>query len=611
MATNNRKNNILVICPDLYTAAAFQEACKYISNYNTIYCEKETKEIKEIKSDTSKPYIYIVIDYKIYSIKNKPRDELDYLYIYYNGLCFEEKLNDLAGMEKEHTELEFKKIWTTINAEGNLEKAIKKIKFNNCIRKEKSSHSLFSYPDEIIENPHKEILLLKIKNDELENNLKKEKNNNDLLKLINKQRIKQIDILTSDETYKSITCIKNKIKNPRKWIKLALELSKIFSEKKHGLTSSNPLAKKRIFLQASQIQDIHKSEEFIKSNGSGSDLNALNLIKANSHLNSKEDWLKYTNRYIEHFNIKPLLLSTGNDSILGRVAATPPHTVFEGPRISVIMPAYNSAKTLRYAAESILNQSWRNLELIIINDCSTDSTLCIAKEIANKDSRVIVLNNQINVGPYVSKNRGVDISTGEYITGHDADDWAFPHRLEMQCTAMQQDNAKASACAMLRIEETGKYVRFSAISHVSADGALRLAYISTMFCSSFFQKEIGYWDSVRYAADSEIIGRTTLLLGESGFLKLWIPGMLCLESTGSLTNHPETGISSKSGLSATRSAYRDSWSDWHQALEYTNTPCLIDFPQNKRQFDAPVEMCVSDEAINQLLKLDSARNSNT
>jgi succinoglycan biosynthesis protein ExoO len=100
------------------------------------------------------------------------------------------------------------------------------------------------------------------------------------------------------------------------------------------------------------------------------------------------------------------------------------------PRVSVIIPAYNAAAHLRRAVDSALAQTMPDLEIIIVDDASTDATLEIAGRIADQDSRVQVLHNERNSGPSVSRNRAIAAARGEWIAILDADDSWFPERLE-------------------------------------------------------------------------------------------------------------------------------------------------------------------------------------
>lgn len=102
------------------------------------------------------------------------------------------------------------------------------------------------------------------------------------------------------------------------------------------------------------------------------------------------------------------------------------------PLVSVIMPAYNSENYIKSAIDSVLAQTYGNFELILINDCSTDSTLDIMNEYAKKDARITVVSNKVNSGVSFSRNRTIMMSEGEYVAFIDSDDIWAPEKLEKQ-----------------------------------------------------------------------------------------------------------------------------------------------------------------------------------
>lgn len=106
------------------------------------------------------------------------------------------------------------------------------------------------------------------------------------------------------------------------------------------------------------------------------------------------------------------------------------------PLVSVVMPAYNAEKFIDQAILSILDQTYKNFEFIIIDDGSKDSTLEVIKKY--KDSRIVLLRNQNNVGVIRSLNKGIARARGKYIVRMDADDWSYPERIEKQITLMQK-----------------------------------------------------------------------------------------------------------------------------------------------------------------------------
>lgn len=109
------------------------------------------------------------------------------------------------------------------------------------------------------------------------------------------------------------------------------------------------------------------------------------------------------------------------------------------PKISVIMSVFNCEKFIQQAIESVLNQSFKNFELIIIDDKSTDNTLQIIERFKKHDSRIVLIKNKINLGPAKSRNIGILTSKGEYIAILDADDISLKNRFEKQYTFLEQN----------------------------------------------------------------------------------------------------------------------------------------------------------------------------
>lgn len=84
-------------------------------------------------------------------------------------------------------------------------------------------------------------------------------------------------------------------------------------------------------------------------------------------------------------------------------------------KISLIIPIFNSEKTLKRTLNSVVNQTYKNLEIILVNDGSTDNSLYICEEYAKNDNRIIII-NQSNKGVGEARNCGLDIATGEFIS---------------------------------------------------------------------------------------------------------------------------------------------------------------------------------------------------
>lgn len=123
------------------------------------------------------------------------------------------------------------------------------------------------------------------------------------------------------------------------------------------------------------------------------------------------------------------------------------------PKISVIMSVYNGEDYLREAVESVLTQSFAEWELIIINDCSTDTTADILADFARRDSRVKVHTNEVNLRLPSSLNKALTVARGKYVARMDADDICLPDRLQKQYDFMEKNPQVAlSSCRFMTLK---------------------------------------------------------------------------------------------------------------------------------------------------------------
>lgn len=117
-------------------------------------------------------------------------------------------------------------------------------------------------------------------------------------------------------------------------------------------------------------------------------------------------------------------------------------------KISIIIPCYNVEMYVQQCMTSVVNQTYTNTEIIIVNDGSTDNTLTIVKEFQQKDARIIIV-NQKNKGLSAARNKGIALATGAYITFVDSDDWLAVNYLEVLLKPMAQ--ADLSICSYMKV----------------------------------------------------------------------------------------------------------------------------------------------------------------
>lgn len=128
--------------------------------------------------------------------------------------------------------------------------------------------------------------------------------------------------------------------------------------------------------------------------------------------------------------------------------------------ISIVIPVYNVEKYLRECLDSLLNQTFKDFEIICIDDGSTDSSYKILEEYKNKDERLIVV-QQENQGAAVARNKGIEIANGKYIQFLDSDDVFEPNMLETLYEEAIANNSDMVVCSAKKIDEEGNIVEHS------------------------------------------------------------------------------------------------------------------------------------------------------
>lgn len=114
--------------------------------------------------------------------------------------------------------------------------------------------------------------------------------------------------------------------------------------------------------------------------------------------------------------------------------------------VSVIIPSYNRSATIIRSVNSVLNQTYRDIEVIVVDDCSTDRTKEVLDTVTDPRLRYFCLEK--NSGACAARNKGIELAKGEYIAFQDSDDEWLPRKLELQLQAMEQSGAEVAFCKM-------------------------------------------------------------------------------------------------------------------------------------------------------------------
>lgn len=191
------------------------------------------------------------------------------------------------------------------------------------------------------------------------------------------------------------------------------------------------------------------------------------------------------------------------DMLLSKRRGMERTTTAKQPLVSVIMPVYNTAGYLERSIYSILNQTYSNLEFIIIDDGSTDGSLKLIEQI--DDKRIKIIQNRHNVGNYVCRNQGMRVANGKYIAVMDSDDIAMPHRLEAQVQKMESDE-KVIAVGTQFYSDYGlsNKPRSSEVIKVSLLGNNCMLHPSLMIRKDVISGIGGYDESYTFSSDYDL-----------------------------------------------------------------------------------------------------------
>ncbi len=173
------------------------------------------------------------------------------------------------------------------------------------------------------------------------------------------------------------------------------------------------------------------------------------------------------------------------------------------PRISVVVPVYNSQEYLEKCLDSILNQSFNAFEIVLVNDGSTDDSLNIAQRYAEQDVR-IKLTTQSNAGLAVARNQGVFNARGEFVTFVDSDDYIHPRALELLHDTATQTNSDIVICPYQLTTESGQVLVTSTPLNEPDPkihfGTILAAKAPSMVCDKLIKRELFITNDIWFPA---------------------------------------------------------------------------------------------------------------
>ncbi|GHB41508.1 hypothetical protein GCM10007094_33690 [Pseudovibrio japonicus] len=238
------------------------------------------------------------------------------------------------------------------------------------------------------------------------------------------------------------------------------------------------------------------------------------LLAWANHAEAASDRCLWINEVLGVFDISPIKM-TDDVSLSPYDRLTSAEELLEvtdGPRVTVLLAAYNAADTLPTALRSLQEQTWKNLEVLVIDDCSPDGgeTCNVVEKFGAGDPRIKLLRMEVNGGAYVARNHALDQATGEYITIHDADDWSHPKKIEVQARYLAR-NSEIVGCT----SQQARALSDLTFTRWTGSGQFIITNTSSfMFRREPMREHLGYWDTVRFSADNELIRRMRKVFGK-------------------------------------------------------------------------------------------------
>jgi glycosyltransferase involved in cell wall biosynthesis len=293
----------------------------------------------------------------------------------------------------------------------------------------------------------------------------------------------------------------------------------------------------------------------------------LNMGEANACFTAYEilresnptEALRYVNRSLKKYGYAPLHNSwkENNFKLENLNCGTLPFSDDER-LVTVLMTVHQMNPMFETAVSSILNQTHKNLELILIDDCSSDTDHQMYKEIISHDPRVQIIKILQNSGTYVARNKGLEVTKGTFTLFMDSDDWTHPQRIEK---ALERLDSNPEA-----VVAVDSYVRLNESGHLAMIGTyfVRKCMLG-LWRTDIVRDILGGFDTVRISADSELLERAQLIYGRVGINHVPVGAYVAYYHDESLTGGGRFGFGWR-GIVGQRAKYAGAFRTWHRRM---------------------------------------------
>lgn len=261
---------------------------------------------------------------------------------------------------------------------------------------------------------------------------------------------------------------------------------------------------------------------------------------------------------------------------LDRLTAASPLEPRHGPLVTVITSAYKPGQPLLTAARSMIEQSWQDWELLVVDDASPAGHEEILEQVEALDPRIRVIRKAVNGGTYRCRNTALRQAKGEFVTCLDSDDWAHPQRLELGLAPLlAQPGLMATRSLGVRADEQVRITRPGYLGPFVAASSL-------LFRMPHVPGRIGFFDTVRKAADTEYARRIEAAYGQEVYdIPRDILTILRSDPQSLSADDFAAGWRHEA-----RPAYKQAYTRWHEAINHAGADPFLD-PDGARPFPAP------------------------
>ncbi len=314
-----------------------------------------------------------------------------------------------------------------------------------------------------------------------------------------------------------------------------------------------------------------------------SDMHAVQCDLENPfvHSGTYEAWIELFNKWFTDSGLEPVQVDrSGSSSLVSKpfdlLHAQVQDTRPDGPLVTVIVTAFNPGPELLTSVDSLLAQTYQNLEIIIVDDASSQESREFFQTCRARDQRVKFIRQEKNQGTYAARNIALQHARGEFVAVQDADDWSHPRRIEHQVKPMLENrDIYATRC------------RHIAANHDLILGVLSKPVSAPTAASLMIRKQavldkVGFFDSVRKGADNEFALRIEAAT-QTRICDLEYPLKIYRRDNASLSGsdflpgwkHPA------------RRSYHEAYAFWHEQIKKDKASPYLPSEPDTRQFPAP------------------------